>query len=40
MKEVATVEELLGAKVGLPMREPREVREIKGEPREEDGYFA
>src|SRR4051812_15444742 len=41
MREVATVEELLGAKVGVPMREPREVREMKqGEPREEDGYFA
>jgi lipoyl(octanoyl) transferase len=36
MKEVATVDELLGAKVGVPARPPRELREMK----EEDGYFA
>jgi lipoyl(octanoyl) transferase len=36
MKEVATADELLGAKVGVPAKPPRELREMK----EEDGYFA
>jgi len=41
MKEVATVDELLGAKVGVPLRAPRELRELRqGELKEEDGYFA
>jgi lipoyl(octanoyl) transferase len=36
MKEVATVDELLGAKVGVPIRPPKELRELQ----EEDTYFA
>jgi len=41
MKEVATVDELLGAKVGVPARAPQELREAAGrELKEEDGYFA
>jgi lipoyl(octanoyl) transferase len=36
MKEVATVDELLGAKVGVPARPPRELRELT----EEDTYLA
>lgn len=41
MKEVATVDELLGAKVGVPARAPQEVRGLKeGQLKEEDGYFA
>jgi lipoyl(octanoyl) transferase len=35
MKEIATVDELLGAKVGVPVRAPRELREIA----EDDTYF-
>jgi lipoyl(octanoyl) transferase len=31
MKEVATVDELLGAKVGVPARAPRELRQLKEE---------
>ena len=41
MKEVATVDELLGAKVGVPARAPQQVRGLKeGQLKEEDGYFA
>jgi lipoyl(octanoyl) transferase len=36
MKEVATVDELLGAKVGVPARAPQELKATQ----EEDGYFA
>jgi lipoyl(octanoyl) transferase len=36
MKEVATVDELLGATVGVPARAPQGIRQLK----EEDGYFA
>jgi lipoyl(octanoyl) transferase len=37
MKEVATVDELLGAKVGVPATAPREVQRLGGE---EDTYLA
>jgi lipoyl(octanoyl) transferase len=36
MKEVATVDELLGAKVGVPARPPKELRELH----EEDTYLS
>ncbi|HTK96098.1 MAG TPA: lipoyl(octanoyl) transferase LipB [Terriglobales bacterium] len=36
MQEVATVDELLGAKVGVPAKAPKELREM----REEDTYLA
>jgi lipoyl(octanoyl) transferase len=34
MKEVATVDELLGAKVGVPARAPRELRQLEGKEEE------